>query len=65
MEGPIDRACSKMNTTTSIDETNGVINTVTTIHHDYFNYRWLILAVVAFGLLAWALRKIFWEKDSN
>jgi hypothetical protein len=54
-----------MNTTTSIDETNGVINTVTTIHHDYFNYRWLILAVVAFGLLAWALRKIFWEKDSN
>ncbi|HXD00244.1 MAG TPA: hypothetical protein VN048_12960 [Verrucomicrobiae bacterium] len=54
-----------MNTTTITDETNGVITRVTTIHHDYFNYHWLILGVVAFGLLAWALRKIFWEKDSN
>jgi hypothetical protein len=48
-----------------IDETNGVITRVTVVHHDYFNYRSLLVAMFLAALLAWALRKAFWEKDSN
>ncbi len=55
-----------MNTTTIItNETTGDITRFTTLHHDYFNYLRLILAVLVFALLAWALRKIFWAEDSN
>jgi hypothetical protein len=54
-----------MNSTVTTEETNGVITRVTVEHHDYFNYRWLIVAVLVAALLAWALRKLFWEKDSN
>jgi hypothetical protein len=62
-----ERFCStvKMNSTVITDETNGVITRVTVLHHDYFNYRWLILAMLVAALLAWGLRKIFWQKDSN
>ena len=55
-----------MNTPTTItNEGTGDITRLTIVHHDYFNYRWLFLAILAAALLAWALRKIFWEKDSN
>ena len=55
-----------MNTTTTItNETNGAITRITVINADHFNYQWLILAILAFGLLAWALRKVFWGRDSN
>jgi hypothetical protein len=55
-----------MNTTTTItNETNGVITRITVINAGHFNYHWLILAMVASGLLAWALRKVFWGEDSN
>ncbi len=55
-----------MNAITSItNEATGDITKFTIIHHDYFNYRRLILAVLVFALPAWALRKIFWEEDSN
>jgi hypothetical protein len=54
-----------MNTTTITDETNGVITRVTVIHQDYFNYRWLTVAILVAALLAWGLRKVFWAKDSN
>jgi hypothetical protein len=54
-----------MNTTTTLDVTNGVITRMTVFHNHYFNYRWLLVALVAFALLAWALRKMFWVKDSN
>jgi len=51
--------------TTNITETNGVITRVTIIQHDQFNYRWLALGIIAFALLAWVLRKVFWNEDSN
>jgi hypothetical protein len=55
-----------MNTTTTItNNASGEITRITIIHHDYFNYRWLILAILASAFLAWVLRKIFWGKDSN
>jgi len=55
-----------MNTTTITNAANGDITRITVIHHDYFfEYRWMILAILASALVAWALRKIFWSKDSN
>jgi len=53
-----------MNTAVT-NETNGAITRITAIHPGYFDYRWLIVAIFASVLLAWALRKIFWRKDSN
>jgi hypothetical protein len=54
-----------MNSTTTFDTTNGVITRVTVFHNDYFNYRWLLLALAATALVTWALRKAFWVRDSN
>jgi hypothetical protein len=54
-----------MNSTVTTEETNGVITRITVIHHDFFNYRWLLVALVATAFLAWGLRKMFWQKDSN
>jgi hypothetical protein len=55
-----------MNTTSIItNEATGDITRFTILHPDYFNYRRLILAILVTALLAWALRKIFWEEDSN
>jgi hypothetical protein len=56
---------ARMNTTTTFDATNGVITRLTVFHNDFFNYRWLLVALAAFALIAWALRKIFWVRDSN
>jgi hypothetical protein len=54
-----------MNTTTITNEPGGVILKTTTFSHDNWNYPWLIAAVLVFALLAWGLRKIFWNKDSD
>jgi hypothetical protein len=55
-----------MNTSTTItNEATGAITRVTIVNHDHFNFYRLALAVLAFALVAWALRKIFWDTDSN
>jgi hypothetical protein len=54
-----------MDATTITNETNGVITRVTVFHNNRMDYRWLIIAVLAFALLAWVLRQVFWNKDSN
>ncbi len=55
-----------MNSVTTItNATNGAITRITVIHRENFDYRWLMLAMIAAGLIAWGLRKVFWRKDSN
>ncbi len=56
---------AEMNATTITNEAGGVIVKTTTVSRDYWNYPWLIVAVLVFALLAWGLRKIFWSKDSD
>jgi cytochrome oxidase assembly protein ShyY1 len=56
-----------MNTTTITNEANGVITSVTAMHHHYFHYSALtaVIVIIVFALVTWALRKLFWNKDSN
>jgi hypothetical protein len=53
-----------MNTTIT-NEATGTITTTTIIHHGYFNYLWLIMAILVAAVLAWTLRKLFWGKNSD
>jgi hypothetical protein len=50
---------------TTIEGTTGVIVRTTMLHADHFDYSWLLLALLASALIAWGLRKVFWDKDSN
>jgi hypothetical protein len=56
---------SSMAATIITDTNNGIITRVTVMHQDYQNYYWGVLAILAFALFAWVLRKIFWQTDSN
>jgi hypothetical protein len=45
--------------------TDGSITHLTVIHHASLDLRWLALGIFTFAVLAWILRRIFWQKDSN
>jgi hypothetical protein len=52
---------------TTITTTNSATGAITqvTIMQPQPHYLRLALAFAAFCLLAWGLRKLFWQKDSN
>jgi hypothetical protein len=51
--------------TDSTAATNTVITGIDRVHDPGLNYDWLLLAILGSMLVAWLLRKIFWQKHSN
>jgi hypothetical protein len=51
--------------TTVLTNANGTITRITVIHEHSFRYGWLAVAFIVLALLAWGLRAIFWNSDSN
>jgi hypothetical protein len=53
-----------METITTTNSATGEITRVTVLH-PYAHYLLPALGLVAFLLVVWGLRKIFWQKDSD
>jgi len=51
--------------TNSTASTNAVIIPIHGSQDQQFHYGWALMAMLAALVIAWALRKVFWQKDSN
>jgi hypothetical protein len=51
--------------TNSTVATNAVTNLTSKVHDQPFHYGWAVVGILGSILIAWLLRKIFWQKDSN
>ena len=51
--------------TNSTASTNAVSTPIHGSQDQQLHYGWVVAATLAAMLIAWALRKVFWQKDSN